>query len=640
MLGVCYYPEHWPQSRWAEDAQLMRDCGLELVRIGEFAWSKIEPQPGTYDWTWLDQAIQTLADAGLSIILGTPTATPPAWLTQRYPDVLRVGDDGRRWSHGGRRHTCPTSSTYRELCRNVVAALAVRYGAHPAVVAWQIDNELGNHHTARCACSSCRAAFHEWCGQRYGTLDRLNEVWGTVFWSQQYSDWSQIPLPSDPVGGGHNPSLCLAYRRFASDAHVDFLREQTTVLRRHSPGRKLTTNIAPLDDEIDWFDIAAEVDVISWDNYPHGFEHPADVAFFHDLVRGFKRQSFWVTEQQAGRINWTLFNPPVSPGQVRLWTYQALAHGAEHLLYFRWRASRYGQEQYHSGLLDHDASPAPGYHEAQQVAQELEANGVPQRAPAEVALLVDYNDAWAVEIERHNILFDYWGMARAIYRDFWHHGIDVDIVRRGSDISQYRHVVVVAPILSDPSESERWRAFVEMGGTLTLTARSCVKDGENVWIDRPAPDGLTGLLDAKVGQWYSLPPATMARFQTTAGAMVESAVWVEDLEGEAAPTLAYEPGSIPGIPALNAAVERRIGAGTVRYVGLYPSQPETGIFSQAEHALPPLVERITLEEGALLLNHAPTEQCVNTPDGDHILPSLNVMHHGGCPLGAETRSAR
>jgi beta-galactosidase len=371
--------------------------------------------------------------------------------------------------------------------------------------------------------------------------------------------------------------------------------------------------------------VAAEVDVISWDNYPHGFEHPADVAFFHDLVRGLKRQPFWVMEQQVGRINWTSFNPPVPPGQVRLWTYQALAHGAEHVLYFRWRACRYGQEQYHSGLLHHDASLAQGYHEAQQVARELQAHGALERAPAEVALLVDYNDAWAIEIEPHNALFEYWRMARMIYRGFWQHGVNVDIVRRGADISRYRHVVAVAPMLSDPAETERWRAYVENGGTLTLTVRSCVKDQDNVWSDRPTPEGLTNLLGAKRIQWYSLPPEMTARFQTARGTTVEAALWVEDFVGDTPSPLVYEPFSIPGIAALNVVVERNVGAGVVRYVGIYPSQPEAGVFSQAEHTgralLPPAVEQIVGEDGALLLNHALVEQ---QHDG-HILPLLGVV---------------
>jgi len=635
MLGVCYYPEHWPEQRWAEDARLMRECGLEVVRIGEFAWAKIEPQPGVFDWAWLDRAIATLAGAGLKLILGTPSATPPAWLTQRHPEVLRVDVNGRRWTHGGRRHTCPTQPVYREHCQRIVSALAERYGDHPAVVAWQIDNELGNHHTARCFCHNCRAMFHQWCQQRYETLEQLNEAWGTVFWSQSYSDWLQIPLPSGVVGGGHNPSLELAFWRFASDAHVDFLRQQVRLLRQLSPGRTLTTNIAPLDDELDWHAVAAEVDVISWDNYPHGFEHPADVAFFHDLVRGLKRRPFWVMEQQAGPINWTPYNPPVPPGQVRLWTYQALAHGAENVLYFRWRACRYGQEQYHSGLLNHDTSLAQGYHEAQQIAHELQEHGQPQRAAAEVALLISYPDAWATQIEPHHADFDYWRMARLIYRDFWQRGINVDIIARNQDIDQYRLVIPVAPLLIDAADAERWRAYVAQGGQLTLTIRSFVKDQDNVWTDQPTPAGLTDFIGGYMQQWYSLPPSQHATLQRADGTAIPISTWLEDVQTDSAdPALGYVPYSIPGFAELTPCCIHPVGehGGTVRYVGVYPPASEFGVWSAALGlTVEPSsdVEAITLDIDTLLLNHCQATSEYVVSEGhqtqENVLPPLAVV---------------
>lgn len=621
MLGVCYYPEHWPPARWPEDARLMRAAGLELVRIGEFAWSRLEPQPGVYDWDWLDRAIATLSAAGLRVILGTPTATPPAWLTQRYPEVLRVGADGRRWSHGGRRHTCPTSPAYREHCQRIVTALAERYGHHPAVIAWQIDNELGNHSTARCACPTCRAAFQQWCTQRYATLEQLNARWGTVFWSQEYSDWRQIPLPSDPVGGGHNPALALAYRRFASEANIDLLRAQTAILRALAPGRLLTTNIAPLDDEIDWHRLAAEVDVISWDNYPHGFEHPADVAFFHDLVRGLKRQPFWVMEQQPGRINWTAYNPPVPPGQVRLWTYQALAHGAEHVLFFRWRAGRVGQEQYHSGLLRHDATPAQGYHEVARLARELAEQPLPPRAPAQVALLISYEDAWSVQLEPHHAAFDYWRVARLIYRDFWRRGIAVDVIRRDQELDGYRQAIAVVPMLIDAADTARWQTFVERGGHLTLTGRACVRDQDLMWSDQPLPHGLSELLGAQVSQWYALPPGTQALLRQGDADAGTTHTWIEELAiNDAArvtvPFLAQLP-AYPTIAPFAPAAEARLGRGALRYLSCYPADPDAGWWSAwptpPAPLLPPDVEAVPLADGSrLLLNHSPTAP---TPTG-------------------------
>lgn len=652
MLGVCYYPEHWPEERWEIDARLMAEAGLELVRIGEFAWAKMEPQEGHYDWDWLDRAIEILAAAGLKVVLGTPTATPPAWLSQRYPDALRVGFDGRRWSHGGRRHTCPTSATYRRLSSRIVTAMAERYGRHPAIFAWQIDNELGNHHTARCACDSCRAAFAAWCRERYGTLDALNAAWGTIFWSQIYSDWSQIPLPCDPVGGGHNPSLQLDYRRFASDANVDFLRRQVAILRRASPGRLITTNIAPLDDEINWYDLAAEVDVISWDSYPHGFDGPADVAAFHTLVRGLKRRPFWVMEQQAGPINWTPYNPPVPPGQVRLWTYQAMLRGAENLLYFRWRAGRYGQEQYHSGLLDHAARKSRGYEEVQMTAAEFRKHGPLNPAPASVALLCSYDDAWASQIDPHNRDFDYWRMLRGIYASLWSRGIAVDILRRGSAISQYRLVIACAPMIIDQAEAQIWDEYVHGGGTLLLTCRSFLKEPSNLWSDQPIPTGLTGLLGARVAEWLSLPPDQPTRVRLLSdpeGKQInetEVPLWAEVLRPLGAEVIAeYSAGYYAGCPALT---ERRSGAGRALYLGAYPT-PEIlswlwdRLLPGGERpTFPQDVEAIMTTRGLALLNHGDNEQRLELPGSwiDLFSRSLFIDHVTLPPHGVLLLSQR
>ncbi|HYF63033.1 MAG TPA: beta-galactosidase, partial [Herpetosiphonaceae bacterium] len=440
-LGVCYYPEHWPESSWASDARKMRAAGLQFVRIGEFAWALMEPAAGQYDWGWLDRALAALGGAGLKVVLGTPTATPPAWLTAAEPELLRVGADGRRLGHGGRRQACLANGRYHDLSRGIVAAMAERYGDHPAVAAWQIDNELGNHGSARCFCPECRRAFQGWLREKYGSLAALNQEWGAVFWSQTYGDWAQIPLPADPVGGGHNPSLLLDYRRWASGVQVAYCRMQAAILRERSPARPLLTNIAPGDDEIDWFDLAAEVDSIAWDNYPHGFPDWQAVALFHDHVRGLKRQPFWVMEQQPGPINWTRTNPPVPPGQVRLWSYQDAAHGAENVLYFRWRACRLGQEQYHSGLLDHAGRPARGYGEAGGVAAEWDRLGQPVAAPRTAALIVSYADLWAQQIDPHAQGWDFWRLAQVIHRSLTDHGIGVDVVRRGADLAGYELAV-------------------------------------------------------------------------------------------------------------------------------------------------------------------------------------------------------
>ena len=605
-LGVCYYPEHWPSDRWAQDAQLMREAGLEWVRIGEFAWSLLEPQPGVYTWEWLDTAIDVLGAAGLKVVLGTPTATPPVWLTEAEPHVLRVDRSGQRLAHGGRRHACVVNPRYREYCATLTGQLVERYGAHPVVGAWQIDNELGNHGSARCYCPACRTAWQAWLAVQYSDIAALNAAWGTVFWSQTYVDWSQVPLPSDVVGGGHNPALELAYRRWASQAQVAFCREQVALVRQAAPGRTILTNIAPGDDEIDWFDLAAEVDTIAWDNYPHGFSDWSAVAFFHDLMRGLKQQPFWVMEQQPGPINWTRTNPPVAPGQVRLWTYQDVAHGAENVLFFRWRACRFAQEQYHSGLLNHAAQPTRGYSEAQQVAEEWQIEQ-PQRAPVDVALLVDYRDLWAQQIDPHGAEWSYWELARTIHRSLLHHGLQVDVIRRGSELDRYKVVIAVAPMMIDQAEADQWRSWVAAGGTLILTPRSFTKDVHNSWTDQVLPGTLTSLCGAEVAEWSALAPDQPWQAAWAGGEAFDVPVWAEILQPTTAQSFVHY---TQGYAAeQSAATAHQTGAGLVVLLGAYPVPALlAGVWQRIwpdVAMLPQSVERIWLSDASLLLlNHA------------------------------------
>lgn len=616
MFGVCYYPEHWPEERWAVDAQLMREAGLELVRIGEFAWSKLEPHQGQYAWDWLDRAIETLAAAGRRVILGTPTAAPPAWLIERYPEVLRVTRDGQRLIHGARRHVNLASPTYRELSAAIVTALADRYGKHPAVYGWQIDNEFGCHDSSRCYSETSRTAFQEWLKQRYGSLAALNEAWGTVFWSQTYTDWSQIPVPlaAIPPVTGHNPALELDYRRWASDVNVAFARMQADIIRPRSPGRVITTNLSPGDDKLDWFDMAGVMDVISLDNYPHGFDSPATVALIHDLAYGFKQAPYWVMEQQCGHINWSAYNPAVAPNQVRLWTYQAWGHGASTILYFRWRACRYGQEQYHSGLLNHAAQPTRGYHEVVQTTRELAALPPLARKPASVALLFSFDDLWTHQIDPHHRDFDYWQLVKTIYTSLWTRGMAVAVVPRGTPLAPYDLVIAPAPILIDPHDTQTWQDYVAQGGTLLLTCRAGVKSHSNTWTDQPLPAGMTDLLGAEVQEWLALPPTQPVPIVDAVGHQFTAPIWADVLRAtQAEVLLRYRAAPYAGMAALTV---HQWGRGQALYLGVYPTPALLGklwarLLPAAAHSLPPGVEAIPLAHGWALLNQ--TESPLTMP---------------------------
>ncbi len=614
-LGVCYYPEHWPEERWATDARQMRELGLEIVRIAEFTWGKLEPVEGTFDFAWLDRAIDVLATAGLQVVLGTPTATPPAWLSRGYPEILPVDAEGRRRNHGGRRHYCPTSPVYREHCRRIVTAMAGRYGHDERVIGWQIDNEFGGGHTGRCYCPSCAAAFQAWLRERYATLDSLNDAWATVFWSQTYSAWEQVSPPILQLNQP-NPSHDLDYRRFSSDSIVAFQQAQVDLLHDLAPGRWTTTNLMGLFADIDHFDLAAGLDFVTWDSYPtgnlerweaalygdeprpgggrpYGYDmgDPYVTGFAHELTRGLRNKPFWVMEQQAGHINWGQVNPAPRAGTVRLWTWHDVAAGADTCVYFRWRAGRFGQEQYHSGLLNHDATPDIGHAEVASLVADRDAMARIAATPAKarVALLFGYDDLWAMEIQPHRRGFTYLRLAFAWYRALARLGIAVDIVpadpmrRRATgqrDLASYS--VVVAPSLhvTDAAAASDLRAFVKGGGTLVLGVRSGVKTTSSLITDAPLPGVWRDLVGATVTDWHALPASVAYPLASRLAPSGEddplgsgATVWAEALApdpGAGGPTvLAWYPrGPLAGSAAIT---DRRVGAGRVIYCGIHPA---------------------------------------------------------------------
>uniref|UniRef100_A0A7V4TGC2 Beta-galactosidase n=1 Tax=Candidatus Caldatribacterium saccharofermentans TaxID=1454753 RepID=A0A7V4TGC2_9BACT len=466
MLGVCYYPEQWGREKVKEDLSRMKDLGLQFVRIGEFAWSRIEPHPGLFDWEWLDEVLDTAESLGLKIVLGTPTATPPKWLIDRYPDILPVDREGRIRQFGSRRHYCFSSPSYqRESCR-IVQAIASRYGRHPAVSGWQTDNEYGCHDTTRCYCPRCREAFQRWLKARYKTPEALNRAWGTVFWSQEYRSFEEVELPNLTVTNP-NPAHLLDYFRFASDQVRAFNRLQVDILRAYSPGRFITHNFMGAFTQFDHFALTEDLDFASWDSYPLGhvewgrkfYElreyfphsgHPDIAPLNHDLYRGVGRGRFWVMEQQAGPVQWAPRNLSPAPGMVRLWTWEAFAHGAEVVSYFRWRQAPFAQEQMHTGLLRPDSTPDTGFAEVARVARELASIPLPPLKPSQVALVFDYEAAWVFEIEPLGEGIQYLPLVLSFYSALRRLGLDVDILSPQSTFSGYRLLVIPSlPILSE-----------------------------------------------------------------------------------------------------------------------------------------------------------------------------------------------
>ncbi len=517
-LGVCYYPEHWEESQWATDAARMAALGLTWVRIGEFAWARMEPQPGKLELDWLDRAIDTLGAAGLKVVLGTPTATPPRWMLDRHPDMLAHDREGRPRGFGSRRHYDFAHEGYRAECARITEILARRYGRNPHVAAWQTDNEYACHDTVLSYSPVALKAFRNWLAQRYQSPQALNRAWGNVFWSMDYASFDEIGLPNLTVTEA-NPAHQMAFRRFASDMVVEFNRVQTTIIRRHSD-YPIAHNYMGQITDFDHFAVGADLDIASWDAYPLGFlsdripaepEHkrrfvrqgdPDFQAFHHDLYRAVGRGRWWIMEQQPGPVNWAPWNPDPLPGMARLWAWEAFAHGAEAVCYFRWRQAPFAQEQMHAGLLRPDSAPAPAHDEAAQVARELAEMPDQGTAEAKVALVFDYASAWAWEVQPQGRDFSYFRLVFETYRALRRLGLSIDVLPPdAANLSPY--ALVLAPGVATLS-APFLAALATYKGLSLIGPRSNAKTVEFA-TPVPLPPNLPGL-DATVARVESLPP--------------------------------------------------------------------------------------------------------------------------------------
>jgi beta-galactosidase len=569
-LGVAYYPEQWPRSRWRTDAGMMVEAGLSIVRVGEFAWSAIEPEPGRFELDWLEEAIDILATAGLDVVVGTPTAAPPAWLVDSHPEIQPVDVDGHRHRFGNRRHYCPNQPAFHEATERVVDALARRFGGDPRVIGWQIDNEFGGY----CYCNRCRSRFQEWLRSRYASLAQLNDAWGTVFWSQTYSSWEHIPVPQrEPLDP--NPSLALEYRRFMSDSYVRYQALQATRLREGGSDQFVTHNFMGFKfPEIDYGRLASDLDFVSWDNYP-GLNPLAthfSAALGADAMRGLKRRKTWVMEQQAGPVGWgTMLTP--APGQVRLWTYQAIAHGAEAVLFFRWRTARFGTEQHWYGILDADGSARRRHADLQALGRELLRLGpmLASASPrADVALIHDYDSRFALQVQPTNEVLAYEATVQRHYESLRRLGLGVDVVPNVDNLDRYRLVIAPSLYVCDPEMASALSRYVHGGGTLVLAPRTAVKDRFNTVPERPLPVWLDELCGVRVTDYQSVAADQAVRLE---GAAIDGEFrgWFEELELQGADVLAiYSDGAFTGSPALTS---NRAGRGSAVYVAGAATQP-------------------------------------------------------------------
>ncbi len=523
MLGVCYYPEHWPEAWWAEDAARMRQLGLTYVRIGEFAWSRLEPQAGHYTFDWLDRAIATLGGAGLQVVIGTPTATPPKWLVDAHPEILPVDPaTGRSRGFGSRRHSDFSSPRWLAEALRITEMLARRYGENPHVVGWQTDNELCCHDTTLSASPAASDGFRAWLAERYPSIQALNTAWGNVFWSMEYGSFDAIELPVGAVTET-SPAHRMAWRRYASDMVVRFHDAMVATLREHAPGRFITHNFIPMPETgVDNHALAAPLDFASYDNYPLGRAdlamaqapaeafrpwmrtgHPDAQALLFDQTRGLTGKAFWIMEQQPGPVNWAGHNPRPAPGMVRLWSWEAFAHGAAVVSFFRWRQAPFAQEQMHAGLLRSDSTRAEAWPEIERLAAELAALPLPETTRAPVAMIVDIEAQWLSDIEAQGRGYDYNAVVAQYHGALRRLGVDVDFVAPGADLARYALVVVPALAMAGDAAVAALQACA---APVLIGPRSGAKTAEMTLPEGLPPGPLRALLPIRILSVETLRP--------------------------------------------------------------------------------------------------------------------------------------
>jgi len=565
MVGVAWYPEQWPESRWEEDLQLMEAAHLKVVRIAEFAWSRMEPSEGHYDFDWLERAIALAAKHHIVSVVGTPTATPPAWLTQKYPDTLRVETDGQRVTHGNRAHASASSPRYREFCRRISERMAIRFGHNPNVVGWQIDNEYG--YALMSHDDVTRKQFQDWLKAKYKTLDSLNTRWTTSYWSQTYDNWEEIPIPV----GGHNPALMLEWKRFVGNTWTSYQQNEIDAIRKHAEARQfITGNFMGFFDGFDHYQITEPLTFASWDDYVGtGHVDPAYNGLSHDLTRGFKRQNFWVMETQPGAVNWSQLNNFTNRGEARAMAWQAVGHGADDVNYWQWRSALNGQEEIHGVLVGPDGTPVPFYNEAAQTAAEFAKveDSFRDTAPiSQVALLYSYDSHWAIQFQKHTDKYDDIGLLKSYYRALRQISQSVDVISGYAPLDGYK--LVAAPSLNVlPKDlADHLLEYVRSGGHLVLGPRSGMKDESNALLPQRQPGFLVDALGARVEQYYALEKNFPVTGVWGSG---EASIWAEQLKSQApGDEVLLKYGKSNGwLDDQPAVITRAFGKGRITYVG-------------------------------------------------------------------------
>ncbi|MFD7155645.1 beta-galactosidase [Kribbella sp. NPDC059898] len=622
-FGGDYNPEQWDEATWIEDVALMRAAGVTMVTVGVFSWARLEPVEGEYEFGWLDRVLELLHEGGIKVCLATPTAAPPAWMARRYPETLSVDRNGQRRTFGSRAHFCPSSPRYRQRSAAIADALAERYADHPALALWHINNE----YNAECYCDVSAADFRAWLRERYGTIEALNETWGTAVWGQTYAEWAEVepPRPSITL---LNPARLLDWRRFVSDATLACFVNERDAIRRRTPGVPVTTNFMTMHKTVDHWTWAAAEDVVALDAYPdpHSPTGSIDVGLEYDRMRSLRGGQPWLLlESATSAVGWRSVNSARDPGQLRVASMQAVARGADAVMFFQWRASRRGAERFHSAMVPHSGPDSRIFREVSALGHELGklAELAGTTVSADVAIVWDWT-SWTTldESPRRSEHVTYGDQVLRYYRQLWHRNIAVDLVRPTDDLSAYRLVLLPAAFALD--ENPSLVQYVADGGHLLASYATGTIDTTAAVHAGGAPGPLREVLGLRVEEANPLPAGVEVPVDDG-----YAVLWQDIIVPETATVLSrYTDGPWAGTPVVTA---NTYGAGIATYVGATLSDPlavrvldevcrRAGVHG---HAAAPMVEVVERRGGEyryhVVLNHQAVPVDHTAPAGVDLL---------------------
>ncbi|HIL69472.1 MAG TPA: beta-galactosidase [Verrucomicrobia bacterium] len=592
-FGVCYHPEHWvypyagtpeePESRWERDAELMVNAGVNVVRLGEYVWGLCEPEEGQFDFEWLRRVMDVMQKSGIKVVLATPTAAPPLWLTEKYPQLLPKNEQGLTLHDGTRHAACLNNDIFWDYCQRIVRAMAEALGNHPQLIAWQIDSGVGGHTTEFSFNEESQKDWHAWLQAKYETIDKLNDRMGTRFWAQTVTKWSQMPMPMD-APTVHNPALVLDWMRFSSDTIFSFINMQAQLLRELTPSIPITTILRALSRHYDHFDVAEALDFVALDSYATVKSQSAENAMEIDMMRSLKKtgvtlpgqegQGFWVMEQKAGHVNWQDVNSLVRPGVVRLFTYQLLSRGVDGILYFFWRQPRFGSEKFYGGVLPHNGKPdSRAYNEIRQIGEEVKLLAPllkDSKVEAEVCILFSHENMWSQKQPMQpNRNFDQREHILLYYTALHSRNIPVDFARPGEDLSKYKVVIAPSLQLLAAGEADLLKLYVQNGGTLVATFNTALFDEFHIAPDDGCPHNMTDLFGMEVVEFDPIPEDKgnhlIVKPPFHSSHMNSARIWCDIIEPKECQVLAtYSKDFYAGKPAMTM---NEFGLGKAIYVG-------------------------------------------------------------------------